>query len=134
MNIQKKIAITFGGAVLAACVTVGGLAAANASTPTPAHAAAAAKAAATAPTPVATTTAAAPAPATAQPTPVPLSELANHPSLSWDAFVKTLNRAQQESLLANQETKLAQAKQVGIQATIDQLNANISALKTALGE
>jgi hypothetical protein len=137
MKIQKKIAMTFGGAVLAACVTVGGLAAANAATPAPTATPTVSPTTTTAtatptPTPLVTTSAAAGDPADA-PTAVPVPALPDHP-YNWDDFIKTLTPAQQQALLVDQEAKLAHYKDLGVGPVVEKLTYNVGALKKALGQ
>jgi hypothetical protein len=127
MKIQKKIAMTFGGAVLAACLTVGGLAAANASTPASSHATATPPAS---PRPAAPTAVTATAAATV-PVPVMPSSYFHRP---FDEWVATLTPAQQQALLADREAKLAHYKEIGFAPAVEKLTYDVDVIKKALDQ
>lgn len=134
MKTQKKLAMSVGGAVLAACLTLGGIAAANAAESVNASPhAAAVKAAATVKTaagPVATAQ-----PATAAAT-APVPALPDHP-YNWDEFIKTLSPAQQRALLGQQQALLTKYQAVGgagSDGAVEKFAYNVNALKKALGE
>ncbi|GAA4157778.1 hypothetical protein GCM10022286_09700 [Gryllotalpicola daejeonensis] len=128
MKTQKKIAMSAGGAVLAACLTLGGLAAANAATP------ASSTTAPTSTTAPAVTTASVAAKQAAAAATTPVPPLPDHP-YRWDEFIATLTPAQQKALLGDQQARLAKAIASGYNdAAIQKFTYNVAALKQALGE
>lgn len=138
MKTQKKIAMTFGGAVLAACVTFGGLAEANAATPTPAASATAsthdsATASTTTTKAIAakqTATNAGPQ-STAPTTSVPIPAFPGG-AYNFQDFVQKLTPAQQTALLKDQESKLAQYQKLGLEPAVEKLTYNVTLLQKVL--
>ena len=141
MNVQEKFAMSAGGAVLVACVTLGGLASANAAT-TPASSAAA-KAAVTKTATVSSTGTAKTATVSSTGTaatsvPVPQSPGG---AVQFPDWVKTLTTAQKQALLADLESKLAKYQLLvknGViridHAVVDKLNYSAGVVKTSLGK
>lgn len=126
MKLQKKIAMSAGGAVLLACLTLGGLATANAATLTPSASTAAT--AATAKIAAVKKTAS---------VPVPQSPGG---AVQFPDWVKTLSSAQKQALLADLETKLAKYELLekqgaaGAQAAVEKLSYSEGIVKAALGK
>jgi hypothetical protein len=134
MNIQKKIAMSAGGAVLVACVTLGGLASANAATTTTASTAssAAVKAAVT-------KTATVSSPGTAA-TSVPVPQSPGG-AVQFPDWVKTLTTAQKQALLADLQARLTKYEvevKNGVvrmdHAVFDKLTYSAGVVKASLGQ
>lgn len=145
MKIRKRIALTFGGAVLAACVTVGGIGAANAATPAGGQAPAQASAAAsqtltsngsTVPAPPTSAAAAEAAVAALGTTPAtgPVPFIPYNWNSSYSAWVATLTTAQKQSLLVYQKALLAKYQWAGAAAAVKVIGTNVSVIEQALGQ
>jgi hypothetical protein len=140
MKIRNKVAIGVGGFVLAASVTLGGMAAANADAPAPTSTTPAAPTSDAPSTPSTTppTTGDTSAPATTGDTSTPDASVAA-PALpdgpyDFGDFIATLTRPQQEALLAKMEGEVAQYQASGSPEASEKIGAMVDLLKSTLGQ
>jgi hypothetical protein len=142
MNVKKKIAMSAGGAVLVACVTLGGLASANAATTTTASSAAvkaaAAKTATVSSASAAKAATVSSAGTTTTSVPVPQSPGG---AVQFPDWVKTLTTAQKQALLADLQARLTNYQVLvknGVvrmdHAVFDKLTYSAGVVKASLGK